>query len=387
MQGHVLRRGTTWSYVVDVGRDPASGRRRQRTKGGYRTKKEAQQALAAVIRTLGDGTYVARDPQTLDEWITRWLGTMAPKIRSSTLRDYANGLARVSERLGQLPLQALRPLDVEELYALLLKEGGRGGAPLAPKTVRNLHIALRRSLADATRLGLVSRNVAALVKPPAPVRHDLDTWTANEVRTFLAAVEGDRMAPAYRLLASTGMRRGEALGLNWSNVDLDAARIVVNRSLTLVNEELVWASPKTTRSRRTLSLDPETVAVLRAHRRRQLEERLNAGEAWQDHDLVFCNEDGSALHPSRFTRRFVTACERAGVPKIRLHDLRHTWATLALQAGIHPKVVSERLGHATTSITLDIYSHVQPELDAQAATAVAELFGDKKPVRKSARVR
>ena len=387
MQGHVLRRGTTWSYVVDVGRDPASGRRRQRTKGGYRTKKEAQQALAALIRTLGDGTYVARDPQTLDEWIERWLGTMAPKVRSSTLRDYANGLNRVSERLGQMPLQSLRPLDVEELYAALLKKGGRGGGALAPKTVRNIHIALRRSLADATRLGLVSRNVAALVKPPAPVRHELVTWTADEVRTFLAAVEGDRMAPAYRLLASTGMRRGEALGLHWANVDLDAARIVVNRSLTLVNEELVWASPKTARSRRSLSLDPETVAVLRAHRRRQLEERLNAGEAWQDNDLVFCNEDGSALHPSRFTRRFVTACERAGVPKIRLHDLRHTWATLALQAGIHPKVVSERLGHATTGITLDIYSHVQPELDAHAATAVAELFGDKKPIKKSARVR
>ena len=114
---------------------------------------------------------------------------------------------------------------------------------------------------------------------------------------------------------------------------------------------------------------------------------MNAGEAWQDDNLVFCNEDGSALHPSRFTRRFVTACERAGVPKIRLHDLRHTWATLALQAGIHPKVVSERLGHATTGITLDIYSHVQPELDAHAATAVAELFGEKKPMKKSARVR
>jgi integrase len=197
------------------------------------------------------------------------------------------------------------------------------------------------------------------------------------VRTFLDAIEGDRMAPAYRLLATTGMRRGEVLGLHWANVDLDKARIVVNRSLTLVNEELVWAPPKTARSRRSLSLDSETVAVLRSHRRRQLEERLNAGEAWHDNDLVFCNEDGTALHPSRFTRRFVTACERAGVPRIRLHDLRHTWATLALQAGIHPNVVSERLGHATTSITLDIYSHVQPELSAHAATAVAELFGDK----------
>ena len=150
MQGHVLRRGTTWSYVVDVGRDPASGRRRQRTKGGYRTKKEAQQALAALIRTLGDGTYVARDPQTLEEWIERWLGTMAPKVRSSTLRDYANGLARVSTASVRCRCRRLRPLDVEELYAALLKEGQPNGGALAPKTVRNIHIALRRSLADAT---------------------------------------------------------------------------------------------------------------------------------------------------------------------------------------------------------------------------------------------
>jgi integrase len=377
VRGHVLRRGPTWGYVVDVGRDPASGRRRQRTKGGFRTKREAEQALAEVIRSLGDGSYVARDPQTLAEWITRWLVTMEPKVRSSTLRDYANGLGRVSARLGQMPLQALRPLDIEEMYAALLKEGHRYGGGLAPKTVRNLHIALRRSLADAHRLGLVPRNVAALVKPPAPVRHEITTWTADEVRRFLGAVEGDRLAPAYRLLAATGMRRGEALGLHWSNVDLDAERIVVNRSLTVVNDEMVWASPKTSRSRRSLSLDADTAAVLRAHRRRQLEERLNAGELWQDNDLVFCNETGKALHPDRFTRAFTSATRRAGVRHIRLHDLRHTWATLALQAGIHPKVVSERLGHATTGITLDIYSHVQPGLDAHAATAVAELFGEK----------
>jgi hypothetical protein len=166
---------------------------------------------------------------------------------------------------------------------------------------------------------------------------------------FSAAVEEDRLAPAYRLLAATGMRRGEALGLRWANVDLDAARIVVNRSLTVVNDEMVWASPRTSRSRRSLSLDADTVVVLRAHRRRQLEERLNAGELWQDNDLVFCNEMGKSLHPDRFTRAFTAATRRAGVRAIRLHGLRHTWATLALQAGIHPKVVSERLGHATRS--------------------------------------
>ncbi len=376
MRGHVHRRGKTWAYVVDVGRDPATGRRRQQTKSGFRTKKAAEEALSAMIGSVADGTYVAPDPQTVGEWIDRWLVTMEPKVRSSTLRDYRSGLGRVTDRLGHVRLQALTPLDVEELYSTLLADGHRYGGGLAPKTVRNVHIALRRSLADALRFGLVQRNVAALVKPPVPVRVELATWDAADMRTFLASVQDDRRAPAYRVLATTGMRRGEALGLRWSDVDLDGAWVTINRSLTVVDSELVWASPKTARSRRNVSLDPATVATLRAHRRRQLEERVAAGDSWEGSELVFCDELGGPLHPDRFTRTFGAAVKRAGVKQIRLHDLRHTWATLALQAGIHPKVVSERLGHASTGITLDIYSHVQPEMDATVASTVARLFAE-----------
>ena len=374
MRGHVHRRGSRWAYVVDVGRDPGTGRRRQRTKGGFAIRKAAEQALAEVIRDFGRGTYVGRDPQTVAEWVERWLPSMASKIRSSTLRDYEQSLGRVTDRLGNVRLQDLRPLDIEELYASLLADGHRYGGGLSPKTVRNVHIALRRSLADAERFGLVQRNVAALVKAPRPQRPELHTWTADEVRTFLESVEGDRLAAAYRLLATTGMRRGEVLGLRWSSVDLKAGRLQVNQSLTIVKDELVWAPPKTARSRRSLSLDAATVAALREHRRLQNKERLALGEAWADNDLVFSDEAGRELHPNRFSRAFTSAAKRAGVRTIRLHDLRHTWATLALQAGIHPKVVSERLGHATTGITLDVYSHVQPEMDAQAADEVAKLF-------------
>lgn len=374
MRGHVHRRGKTWGYVVDVGRDPATGRRRQTTKGGFATKKAVEAALAEALQALSSGTFVAVDPQSVSEWIDRWLVTIASKIRPSTLRDYRMDLGRVKDRLGHVKLQELRPLDVEEFYASLLVSGRRYGGGLAPKTVRNIHIALRRSLADAERFGLVTRNVAALVKPPVPERRELTTWTADEVRTFLASVEGHRLFAAFRLIATTGMRRGEALGLRWSAVNLKTGRVQINRSLSVVDNVLSWDAPKTARSRRTVSLDPETVAALQAHRKRQLEERMRAGDAWVDDDLVFCTELGGEQHPDRFTRAFQAAAKRAGVPPIRLHDLRHTWATLALEAGIHPKVVSERLGHATTSITLDIYSHVQPELDTQAATAVAQLF-------------
>jgi len=376
MRGHVVRRGKTWTYVVDVGRDPATGKRRQQWKGGFPTRKAADAALAGVIGKVNAGTHVATDPQTLREWIERWLVTMEPKIRASTLRDYRNGLARVSDKLGNLKLQALKPLDVEEFYASLLHDGHRYGGGLAPKTVRNVHIALRRSLADAERFGLVTRNVASLVKPPVPERRELQTWTTDEVRQFLFATRDDRLAAAWRLLAATGMRRGEALGLHWAAVDMKVGRLQINRSLSMVDDKLIWDAPKTSRSRRSISIDDETLVVLKQHRKRQLEERVKAGELWDERDLVFCDELGRELHPNRFTRAFGQAARRAGVSQIRLHDLRHTWATLALQAGVHPKVVSERLGHATTGITLDLYSHVQPELDAQAATSVAQLFAE-----------
>jgi integrase len=381
VRGHVHRRGKNWAYVVDVGRDPATGRRRQQTKSGFRTKRAAEDAMSDLIGSVNDGSYVAPDPQTVGEWIERWLATVAPKIRPSTLRDYRNGLARVTDRLGRIRLQALRPLDIEELYASLLADGHRYGGGLSAKTVRNVHIALRRCLADAERFGLVQRNVAALVKPPTPQRPELSTWDAAEMRTFLAAMEGDRNEVAYRLIATTGMRRGEALGLRWSDVDFRAGRVTINRSLSVVDNQFVWSTPKTARSRRSVSLDPETVATLKKHRSRQLAERMVAGDAWDDADLVFCDPFGAPLHPDRFTRAFGSAARRAGVKQIRLHDLRHTWATLALKAGVHPKVVSERLGHATTGITLDIYSHVQPELDASAATTVARLFADDDTVR------
>ncbi|MFW6034209.1 MAG: tyrosine-type recombinase/integrase, partial [bacterium] len=244
--------------------------------------------------------------------------------------------------------------------------------PMSPKTVRNVHIVLRKALADAERLGLVVRNAAAAAKPPVARKRDHTTWSAEELARFLRAVEGKRLSAAFVLLATTGMRRGEALGLRWSDVDLEAGRLSIVQTITTVRDKMVITPPKTARSRRLVSLDPETVAALREHRRRQNEERLRAGEAWSNvGDLVFTNEVGETIHPSAFSRLFATRVRLAKLPKIRLHDLRHTYATVALGAGVHPKIVSERLGHATIAVTLDLYSHVTPAIDAEAAALVA----------------
>lgn len=230
--------------------------------------------------------------------------------------------------------------------------------------MRYLHSIVHKSLADALSWGLVVRNVADAASPPSnkaakapPPR----TWSAAELGTFLKSVRGTRLEPLWTVFATTGVRRSEALSIRWSDLDLDAAQLAIPVS-------------KSGRGR-SVALDGATVAVLRAHRKHQAAERLAWGPAYQDGDFVFCREDGVPYSPDYITRAFREAVARVGVARIRLHDLRHGWASMALQAGVNPKVVSERLGHATVAFTLDTYSHVAPGLQEDAAERVAFAIG------------
>jgi integrase len=242
--------------------------------------------------------------------------------------------------------------------------------------VLHVHATIRRALADATRWGLVPRNVALLASPPCPGRTELQVWTAADLRSFLVHVQGDRLYAPWLLAASTGMRRGEVLGLQWPDVDLGRGRVRVRRSLVTVGHQVVVSEPKTAKGRRSVALDPATVIAIKAWRKHQTAERLAWGPAWTDSGLVFTREDGRPLHPREVTRAFTRHVLAAELPMIRLHDLRHTHATLALAAGVHPKIVQERLGHANIAITLDTYSHAVPALEEQAAATVAALvFG------------
>ncbi|HMR94102.1 MAG TPA: tyrosine-type recombinase/integrase [Microthrixaceae bacterium] len=378
MRGHVHKRGSTWGYVVDVGRDPATGKRKQRTKGGFRTRAAAEDALTEVLNEIRSGTVVAPSSVTLEEYLTEWLTTVRPQLRETTWASYGVAVQRICWGLGARKLQALTAVEVERFYARLVNEGGPAGHPLAAKTVRNTHIVLHRALADAERLRLAMRNVAHLARPPAVPHVERATWTADELAAFLEHVSGDRLFAAYVLLATTGMRRGEVFGLRWRDVDLSARRASVTQTVTTVNDKLVLGPTKTNRSRRTISLDPTTVDVLQAHRVVQDQERTTAGQAWDpSYDLVLCDGTGRPEHPDRFSRQFQRYVKATDLPPLRgPHNLRHTWATLALRAGVHPKVVSDRLGHATIAVTIDTYSHVAPSLDAAAAdTVAADIFG------------
>ena len=219
-------------------------------------------------------------------------------------------------------------------------------------------------------------NVADRVERPRSRSREFTTWTAAEVRAFLDARREDRLYALWTTLATTGLRRGEALGLRWRDVDLDAGRASIVQQVTSVDCRIVVGEVKTRAGRRAVALDPETVAILKRWKARQGEERLAWGPDYQDSGLVFTREDGQVLHPDLIRRMFDRHVKAAGLPKVRLHDLRHGWATLALAAGVHPKVVQERLGHANISITLNTYSHVAAGMQEEAAARVAGLvFG------------
>ena len=359
--------------ILDVGPNPATGRRRQQWKGGYKTRKAAEAGLRELMAAVDGGQHVARSATTVGEYLDEWLVGQEARLRPTTWNSYRVATKRIKAGISSLSLQALTPVAVEQLYTDLLRDGAGGPRALSAKTVRNTHIVLRKALADAERLGLVVRNPAAAARPPVPKKREQTTWKPEQLAQFLESIRKERLAAAFVLLATTGMRRGEALGVRWADIDLSDGRLAIVQTVTTVNDKVVISPPKTARSRRGIALDAGTIAALREHQQRQAAERLEAGPLWaDDSDLVFTDEIGRPVHPSTFSRLFVACARRAGLPTIRLHDLRHTYATVALGTGVHPKIVSERLGHATTGVTLDLYSHVAPSLDAEAASLIAE---------------
>jgi integrase len=379
-----------WSFVVDIGIDPETGKRKQVRRRGFPTRKAAQEEMDRVRVDARAGTYVAPSNQTLSEYLTAWLEVQRARLRPSTYESYERNIrTHVLPRLGGRRLDRLTAADLDGLYSDLLLRGRKIGrntrdqAPgLSARTVNYVHVILHRALSDAVRKAMLLRNVADLADPPrqrSDQRPEMRTWTAEQSATFLEFIGADREHPAYLLALTTGMRRGEILGLRWRDVDLEGARLSIRQTVIAVDHEVVISTPKTAKGRRSVSLPPGAVTALRAHRKRQNEERLAMGAGYEDHDLVFAYGSGGPLDPEAFSQRFTRRVRASDLPMIRLHDLRHTYASIALAAGIHPKVVSEALGHANISITLDCYSHVIPAMQAEAAERVAGLiFGNSK---------
>ena len=378
-----IKRDTSgrWGFVVDT-TPPGAAKRRQVRKRGYKTKREAQEALTATLAAVQAGGFVAPDRMTVGQYLDRWLETRpAAGLRPSTVAGYRATLQSYAfDRIGDVPLQQLAPLDLDQLYSDLLAHGRRqGDAGLSARTVRYLHTILSKALSDAERKGQVVRNVARLASPPssssARAPESL-AWTPTELRTCLAGAADHHHAALWHLVAMTGLRRGEACGLRWSDLHLDGAKLRVRRTLLVSGQDVIEGEPKTRRSRRTVDLDAGTVTMLRAHRRTQLELRMMVGASYRDQDLVFAMPEGKPWHPGVVSRAFDRRVRSMPeLPRIRFHDLRHGHASHLLAAGVNAKVVSERLGHSSVGFTLDVYAHVMPGQGADAAAAAAALVG------------
>jgi integrase len=367
----------TWSFVIDL---PAvAGKRQQMYRRGYATKKEAQTAETQQLAEIARGTFVRPARVTVERYLVdEWLPAKVSTLKPSTAASYALMTnSYVVPFIGGAELSKVDGAMLNALYAKLLTEGRRGrsgqaGTGLSPKSVRNVHGMLHRAFKDAVRWRRVAVNPVDAADQPRRVSPEMSVWTAEQIRRFVDHAADDRFGAVWRLFALTGMRRGEVLGLRWSDVDLDASRLSIRQTVVEMSTGIVVGTPKSSAGVRTIALDPATVAALRRWRKVQLEERMLMGEGWQDgDDRVATEPDGSAVHPNTLSRRFKMMTKDAALPAIRLHDVRHSYATAALSSGVNVKVVSKRLGHADIAVTLRVYAHVLPGDDEAAASAVA----------------
>jgi integrase len=358
--------------------------RRQRTHGPYprlRGRGGAEEARSRLDVARKDGTYTPPSDVTVADVAERFIGALELMgRRPSTIESYRGNLANhLLPTLGHVNVQALTSSHLDDCYRQLLKAGNRRGAgrggPLSARTVAYCHKIVHGVLKLAVEQRLVPRNVGADAHPPTPARTEMRVWTVEETRRFLALVEGDRLEALWTLLLTAGLRRGEALGLRWGDLDPDNGRLAIRRALVTVGYRIEWSEPKTDAGRRVIGLDPMTLDALRAHRRRQHAERLAAEPgAYHDDGLVFCDPTGGSLHPDAVTQRFDRLVARAGVPRLRLHDLRHTSATIARKNGVSLETLAKRLGHSSPRVTMEVYSHVDEGMDDDAAARLGAAF-------------
>ncbi|GAA4756101.1 site-specific integrase [Modestobacter marinus] len=366
-EGSVFKRADgRWSAELSY-RDEHGISKRRTVYGA--TQAEVLTKQKALRERLDAGAPVKDTAMTLAAWLDDWIASSLPASdRKQATIDLYSTVARkhLASALGGRRLNRIRPSDVEALIV------AKRAAGLAPSTVRTIYTVLRAALDIAVRDGLLRQNPVAAVRRPTVERKDAAYLTVADAHRLLESMRGERLAPLFRLMLATGLRRGEALGLHWSDVDLDGGTLRVRWTLTRTSKGLQLGEPKTEKSRRTVPLPRSAIELLRAHRQQQAAEQLAARDVWHGSDLVFTTEAGTPLEPRNVLRRFETLAQRAGLRDVHLHTLRHSTASFLLAAGTHTKVVQEHLGHSSYAITADIYSHVAPAQRREAADRLDE---------------
>jgi integrase len=335
------------------------------------SRAEVASKLAEATVDLNKGVPVVSSNQTVAQYLDAWLVSAKASVRPRTHESYALNVRRLQPLLGKQRLSALKPANVERAYGELLESG------LSRRTVIQAHTVLHNALKKALQWGLIGRNPTEAVSVPRPERREMHVLSEEQVMRLFQATQHDEQHALWVLLVTTGLRLGEALGLKWEDVDLANSRLTVQRALQRQKEHgITFVEPKTSRSRRMVYFSDGTADALKEHRRKQNQARLMLGGMWNDNSLVFCRGNGRPLDPSRMSQRLHLILKKAGLPSVRVHDLRHTAATLHLERGENPKVVQELLGHSNIATTMDIYSHVTPAIHAAAAAKMQSLFAN-----------
>jgi integrase len=376
MRGHIRERSPgRWAIVLDV-RDPASGKRKRRWYSFAGTKREAQKECARLITEMERGTYVEPTRETVANFLERWIEHMQGQVSPRSHERYAELCCKnIVPLLGGLTLAKLQPAQISQAYAKALTNGRRDGkGGLSARTVTHMHRVLREALQQALRWQLLARNPADAVKPPKVEHQQMRVLGADAAIDLIEAARGTSLFVPILLGVRCGMRRGEVVALRWRNVDLDRGQISVVASAEQTDRGVREKETKSGKGR-TIVLSATEVEDLRAHRRKQAEGLLALGVRLTDDHHVVAREDGQPLQPRSLTHAFVKFARRQGV-QIRLHDLRHSHATHMLAAGVHPKIAQERLGHSSVGITLDLYSHVLPGMQAEAVSRVDAVLQD-----------
>jgi integrase len=345
----------------------AQGRKRKTLYG--RTRQEVATKLAMALSDRESGLVFDDEGLTVGKYLDKWIdSSMRGSVRQSTLVRYEQIVRlHIKPTLGRVALKNLTPAHIQGLYRDRLDSG------LSPATVQKIHVVLHKALDQAASWSLVPRNPTESVKAPRPAPEEIRPLNREQTKAFLEAARGERFEALYVLAVSTGLRQGELLGLKWGDVDLENGLIRVRRTLTRNKGRLLLDEPKTKRSRRTVRLTETAVQALKGHLAQQIEQMERLGDLYEDQDLIFATQRGTLTNPTNLRRRsFAPLLEKAALPSIRFHDLRHTCATLLLSSNVNPKIVSEMLGHATIAITLDTYSHVLPTMQDSAARALED---------------
>jgi integrase len=381
MRGHIVKRyKDSYTIVLNLGTDPATGKYKQQWVSVKGTKKDAEKKLAELLHQFDTGTFIKPGKTTLAEFLERWLKDYAwPNLAPRTAEGYEDIIRRhIIPSLGNIPMMQLKPEHIQRYYSDKLAKGrcdGKGA--LSAQSVRHHHMVLHKALDCAMQWGLLTRNAADAVTAPHAQRPEMQTWNEDDIRHFLKAAKGTPYHPIFYLALFTGMRRSELLALRWCDVDLLFSQIYVSRSLHHLRDgNSVFRQPKTDKGRRTVALPPSAVLILEEHRQKQTLDRAMLGKSLNEDDLVFSGPEGKPLLPNTVTHAWIKLVRRIGLKNIRLHDARHSHASLMLKQGIHPKVVQERLGHASIQVTLDLYSHVAPGLQEAAARRFDDALAD-----------